>query len=529
MQVTSLFVLFLCAVAFCTSHATTNASISLTPLVIDRNGDMATITWSVPSFTSTDLLAIFIDSGAEQPAFHYAVSAASGSMQVRMINILHGFRVCYLADGDFRKKTVCSNWGKFAMAGEPLYPRVSLAKDGSRVVMWTVDTTDFVPVLGYRDAACGTCSFTMVDYSEIRHYTIQDMCGAPANTSEGWVNPGFQVIVTLPLHATSTAIEYRLGDKKRGLQTPSYTLRPTENPSAVSLVMFGDMGVSVNQTNHNFENAELVTQAIEGYRVNHAIDMVFHIGDIAYGMGLEITWPLFQDRISSLASNFPWMTAIGNHESCWPTQDFHPPGADYGSDSGGECGIVYSSRLAMPAAGPKEPWYAFNFGPVHFVVLSSEHDFLPNSTQYDFVQSDLASVDRSLTPWVIVGSHRPMYTAAENVSQAEGPLFWLQRKTFEPLMLEYQVDIVFTAHIHFYERSCRLVDYVCHEDKGPVYVVAGMAGAPITPLPPAPLPVWTANMQARAGFVAVDATEKELKWSFIGIDGQVYDSLVLTK
>lgn len=27
------------------------------------------------------------------------------------------------------------------------------------------------------------------------------------------------------------------------------------------------------------------------------------------------------------------------------------------------------------------PWYGFDFGPVHFTVMSTEHDFSPGSTQ----------------------------------------------------------------------------------------------------------------------------------------------------
>ena len=33
------------------------------------------------------------------------------------------------------------------------------------------------------------------------------------------------------------------------------------------------------------------------------------------------------------------------------------------------------------AAMADSPWYGFDFGPVHFTVISTEHDFTPGSKQ----------------------------------------------------------------------------------------------------------------------------------------------------
>lgn len=48
---------------------------------------------------------------------------------------------------------------------------------------------------------------------------------------------------------------------------------------------------------------------------------------------------------------------------------------------------------------------------MHFVIISTEHDFMPGSPQYKFIEKDLASVNRTETPWVIAMSHRPMYSS----------------------------------------------------------------------------------------------------------------------
>lgn len=57
----------------------------------------------------------------------------------------------------------------------------------------------------------------------------------------------------------------------------------------------------------------------------------------------------------------------------------------------------------MPGEDPttKNLWYSFNQGPIHFVFMSSEHDFTQDSAQYKWIINDLANVDKSVTPWIV--------------------------------------------------------------------------------------------------------------------------------
>lgn len=67
--------------------------------------------------------------------------------------------------------------------------------------------------------------------------------------------------------------------------------------------------------------------------------------------------------------------------------------------------------------------YSFDYGMAHVVMIDTETDY-PNSLdgpgtnlnggpfgkptqQLDFLESDLRSVDREVTPWIIVAGHRP--------------------------------------------------------------------------------------------------------------------------
>jgi hypothetical protein len=119
------------------------------------------------------------------------------------------------------------------------------------------------------------------------------------------------------------------------------------------------------------------------------------------------------------------MVTIGNHEFDYsagqendpsidgernPQGAFRPDWWNGGSDSGGECGVPVHSRFEMPESPLSNGvfWYAFDYANVHTVMMSSEHNCTQGSPQYQFLEQDLAKVDRSKTPWVVVEFHRPM-------------------------------------------------------------------------------------------------------------------------
>lgn len=120
-------------------------------------------------------------------------------------------------------------------------------------------------------------------------------------------------------------------------------------------------------------------------------------------------------------------------------------------------------------------WYSFDYGLAHFVAMDGETDYV-NSTeksfaqevtdgetfpmrnetkaitagpfgyvngsrydikayeQYNWLAKDLASVNRTKTPWIIAMSHRPMYSSGFDTYMP------IVRENFEALLLEYGVD-----------------------------------------------------------------------------------------
>ena len=120
-------------------------------------------------------------------------------------------------------------------------------------------------------------------------------------------------------------------------------------------------------------------------------------------------------------------------------------------------------------------WYSYSFGNVHTTVISTEHDLTLGSPQHSWLEADLASVDRSVTPWLIVEMHRPLYGwggDSSNIKVSSG-----MSNRIERLLLNYKVDVVLSGHYHTYFRSCDgMFRNNCHNG-GPMYLTIGTAGA----------------------------------------------------
>ena len=174
----------------------------------------------------------------------------------------------------------------------------------------------------------------------------------------------------------------------------------------------------------------------------------------------------FFNMIEPLAAHVPYMVAPGNHDaSChavWNT----------GCDDRLRNFSAYRNRWRMPwresgTNTSQNMWYSFDYGPVHFVVISTETDYPgaprmgvsktpgPFGDQMGWLQWDLQAANspsrRATHPWVVAVGHRPMYDSAK----ADYPLGQpaTVAKVFEALFEQHGVDVYITGHVHAYERS----------------------------------------------------------------------------
>jgi len=147
-------------------------------------------------------------------------------------------------------------------------------------------------------------------------------------------------------------------------------------------------------------------------------------------------------------------------------------------------------------------WSSFDYGIVHYVLLNTETDFpganegsnssfkggpfggpgTGNPALLEWLEADLQKVNRTLTPWLIVYGHRPLYTSdADDVQIASCVIM---RSNFEQLFLQYKVDVYVSGHIHYYERLFPIANMVPQIFYGnvydnptaPIYLINGAAG-----------------------------------------------------
>jgi len=231
--------------------------------------------------------------------------------------------------------------------------------------------------------------------------------------------------------------------------------------------------------------------------------MVHHIGDLSYAMGNAPIWDEWFDLIEPVASVVPYMITIGNHEydhtsggangkdpsGVTTDSGYMPDWGNFGDDSHGECGVPVAKRFTMPAtpttrSNPSNGvfWYSFDYASVHTIGLSSEHDMSEGSDQYEWLLEDLSSVNRTITPWVIVELHRPMYDS--QTQWGDTAVGVAMRMEVEEPMRDHKVDLVISGHIHSYTRTCDgLYRSQCPSASspsgysGPTYVTVGTAGA----------------------------------------------------
>jgi hypothetical protein len=327
-------------------------------------------------------------------------------------------------------------------------------------------------------------------------YTPEDMCQSPANQTEAgkFYPPGMLHAVELKHLEPDTRYQYQVGlllpEEASVLvwsDASTFTSAPTHGDTKeFSYIVYGDQGCPYLGW---AQGQEWLAAMME--RENPT--SIHHFGDISYAQGAAHIWDGWFQMIRPFASRIPLMIGIGNHEydhthGGGPGKDpsgvetshgFMPSWGNFADDSGGECGVTMSKRFQMPSSEKSNGvfWYSYNYASVHTIVISSEHDLSSGSPQYEFFEADLKNVDRKITPWVVVESHRPLY-------EGEGGRHWwpsklvgeAMRDEFEDLLKDHNVDLVLAGHYHQYHRTCDGLYKGRCDRGGPTHITIGSAG-----------------------------------------------------
>lgn len=473
------------------------------------------------------------------------VKTCTGSITFNVINIRTDVEFVVFRGG-FRAPCILkrSKPLKFANPIMPLYGHLSsMDSTGTSMKISWISGSNQTQYVKYGKG--------LVAESSVSTYTRKDMCGTKrlsAARDFGWHDPGYIHTAQMTGLLPSRSYLYTYGSDQAGWSNP-VRLRtpPSAGDSVVRFLTFGDMGQAPRDKSdeHYIQPGSLgVIEAIKEKMLAGEVDSVFHIGDISYATGFLVEWDYFLQLINPIASRVPYMTAIGNHE-----RDFPFSGSKYETpDSGGECGVPYEKYFHMPTAEKDKPWYSISQGPVHFTVISTEHNWARSSEQYEWIKQDLASADRKKTPWIIFCGHRPMYsTGKSGLSELVSPTVDSHFvSAIEPLLMEFQVDLAFWGHVHNYERTCSVFEKTCRllpvkgvdgidtynntdEYSAPVHVVIGTGGFTLDKFQN-PSQSWSLIRISEYGYADIQANTQELLFQFVSSSTRaVKDSFKLIK
>ncbi len=205
----------------------------------------------------------------------------------------------------------------------------------------------------------------------------------------------------------------------------SCTHGPAPQPPSF-IAVYGD-------SRHDHETHQEVVDAMR--QTDPAV--VFHTGDIVDDGENADDWAAFNEVVSELVKTAEFFPSLGNHD--------YPPD-------------LYFDNFELPN---NEQWYSVERNGIHFIVLDTNDDFDPDSEQYEWLESDLQSIDNSIRFTIAVFHHPPFSTGHHGPDDEV-------REMLVPLFETYGVDVVFSGHDHVYERS------LCN---GIYYIVTGGGGA----------------------------------------------------
>jgi len=214
----------------------------------------------------------------------------------------------------------------------------------------------------------------------------------------------------------------------------------------------------------------------------------------------------FFPSMNLLISRIPLFPVLGNHE---------------------QNAKNYFDYMALP---DPEYYYSFSYGDADFFMIDSNRKVDAESEQYRWLEEKLAA---STATWKFVCHHHPPYSSDEN---DYGDLWKTNQSTrgdlrvrqLVPLYEKYGVDIVWTGHIHSYERTWPLKDNEAVDAGGTIYMITGGGGGGLETAGPY-RPFFQNNVRRGHHYVMVHINGKTLELRSYTLDDRLFDTTKITK
>ncbi len=357
-------------------------------------------------------------------------------------------------------------------------------------------------------------------------------------------------------------------------------IAPKSIKQPYSFIAIGDIGA---------EKQDQKKLALISYNLQP--DFVAVPGDIVYDDGLISEyatkfWPIYNADTANnsgapLMRKIPFIAAVGNHDVDNTDLDKHPDALAYyyfwaqplNGPTVNDFSSAYPSFKSNEAnkeaflkgagsAYPRMNHFSYDYGNAHWLVIDADNyvDWT-NKELLDWVKQDLKSASNAT--WRFVMYHQPGFNSSREHFEQQ------QMRLLAPIFEDGKVDVVFTGHVHNYQRSYPLsfvpdrkgtlliggkdnkslrgrvvngrwtldksFDGVANKSpKGVIYIVTGAGGAdlynPEQTNDPDSWQKFTTNFFATAHSLSyIQINGKSLKLQQITTEGRVIDSFEVLK
>jgi len=217
------------------------------------------------------------------------------------------------------------------------------------------------------------------------------------------------------------------------------------------------------------------------------------LGD-AVGKGYDTTqWEMYFNALKEYTPQIPMMSLVGNHETREDEATTYLDAGlefklyfNYPTDSAASIREnLASEKLNDYNQGALDniegSVYSFDYGDVHYIALNSGTDYSATNTlkfvtgQIEWLEEDLKNTNAK---WIVLMIHQGVYPAKEERDMGF-------RELLEPIIDEYNVDLVLQGHDHMVARTYPMRDGKIvsmnsggniEKGEGTVYFIPGSAG-----------------------------------------------------
>lgn len=251
---------------------------------------------------------------------------------------------------------------------------------------------------------------------------------------------------------------------------------------------------------------------------NQDADLFLLLGDLVDNGESNQHWDDWFTAMDGIQEHLPLAPIVGNHETYDINWDIRWP-------------YAYLNYFDVPPNGSKDfPrfYYSFDYGPVHFVMLSTVWQELNQfktgiiHEQTEWMRRDIKASDK---PWKVVCMHHDIYNY-----DVRPPKFSDMGLRFMPVFDELGVDLVLDGHVHSYRRRDHISEFKAQRSKGPLYICTGLSGdCRYYNIPQAELDSFIAPQPETDNYLTLEATNRTLSLKcFLG-NGVEIDRTLLHK